>query len=452
MKALETLFTSKNEVVEKLKGFAKQPDYKKIFFDHLGPELTKIHSNKKDIVFIKHFLEASQYEYGFYGRKINLSKAFFLYKKYADLKDYFCMYKMHVIYLCVYEKFSIPFSRVLEKIYLLKCLAYLPNYIYDWDIKLFEKIDVFLEVAHVLDLEDSNLEKHQIFFDLLYKEREKYNLSENDVNLMKGVLFSYFNTEGSDLEIISFCNLNSLIPKKDIDIDFVYYHAKNKAIFFSKYLKLENSISDWEIEAFFKEIKNKQLYEFYGDYGNYLLDKKKNSNKEIIELLKTGAKNGFLFCSFRAYQCLIDFYDFDEIIQDYDKAVILLDLLLDEVVFENIALKQFILLRGFFIKFSNFAEKIISKYLIYVKEINDYVNGVLIRKEKDKENMVEEEEYLFVIKAYIYYFGFKNIEKQNLQKSIEYLDKGISITKKYNIKKYNEFFKYNVKKNYIIVN
>ena len=235
METLKTIFSSKNEIVEKLKGFTQQPDYKKLFFDHLGPELTKIYTNKKDKVFTKNFLEASQYEYGFFGKKIDLSKAFSLYKKYADLRDYFCMYKMHVIYLCEFKKFNVPFSRVLEKIYLLKCLAYLQNYMYDWNIKLFEKIDVAYEIAQVLDLEDSNLEKHQKFFDLLYNQREKYNLSENDVNLMRGTLFCYFYNEGSDLHIISFCSLNSLIPRKDIDIDYAYYHAKNSCIFFNNY-------------------------------------------------------------------------------------------------------------------------------------------------------------------------------------------------------------------------
>jgi hypothetical protein len=446
MEDIETIFSSENEVVEKLKEFVQQLDYKKIFFEHLGPELTKIYLKKKDKVFIKNFLEASQYEYGFFGKKIDLSKAFSLYKKYADLNDYFCMYKMHVIYLCEYEKFSVPFSRALEKIYLLKCLAYLQNYIYDWNIKLFEKIDVLLEIAQSLDLEDNDLEKHQIFFDILYNQREKYNLTENDVNLMKGVLFCYFHKEDSDLHIISFCTLNSLIPKKDIDIDYAYYHAKNRSIFFTNYLKLEDTISDAEIEAFYKEIENKKLYEFYADYGNYLLNKKNNANEEIFNIFITGSKNGFIFCSFRAYQCLIDLYDFDQIMQDYNKATIILELLLDEVVFENIALKQFISLVGYLIKFSNFSEKIISKYLIYIKEINDYINRVLIRKEKEKEPIMKDEEYLYGIKAYMFYFGFKDIEKQNLQKSIEFIDKESKITDKCYIQKQNEFFKYNIKK------
>ena len=46
----------------------------------------------------------------------------------------------------------------------------------------------------------------------------------------------------------------------------------------------------------------------------------------------------------------------------------------------------------------------------------------------------------------MFYFGFKDIEKQNLQKSIEFIDKESKITDKCYIQKQNEFFKYNIKK------
>jgi len=213
MENFETIFSTENEVVEKLKKNAYKPDYKKIFFAHLGPELKKLFMNKKDKVIYKNFLEACQFEYGFFDTEIDLQKAFNIYKKYADLNDYFCMYKMHVIYLCEYEKFNVPFSRVLEKIYLLKCFSYLPNYIIDWSEEIFQTIDIQYEIAASLDLEDSNLEKHQKFFDLLFEQREKYNLSENDINLMKGVFLCYFNIEGSDLPMLSFSTLNSLYQK-----------------------------------------------------------------------------------------------------------------------------------------------------------------------------------------------------------------------------------------------
>ena len=120
MDSLENIFSSDNETVEKLKSYAIKLDFKKVFFEHLGPELKKLFENKKDKVYLKNFIEACQYEYGFFDKEIDLQKAFSLYKKYADLNDYFCMYKMHIIYLCEYEKFNVSLNRVLEKIYLLE--------------------------------------------------------------------------------------------------------------------------------------------------------------------------------------------------------------------------------------------------------------------------------------------------------------------------------------------
>ena len=66
--------------------------------------------------------------------------------------------------------------------------------------------------------------------------------------------------------------MNSLMPKNEFD--FAYYNAKNKCLFFNSYLNLENVITDSEKEKFFKEIENKKLYDFYSDYGIYLIEKK----------------------------------------------------------------------------------------------------------------------------------------------------------------------------------
>ena len=344
MESLETIFSSENEIVEKLKEYAYKLDYGKIFFALLGPELRKIFENKKNKVIIKNFLEGAQYEYGFFNTQIDLQKAFSIYKKYADLNDYLCMYKMHVIYLCEYDKFNVSLNRVLEKIYLLKCFAYLPNYVFDWDLKLFEKIDIKYELAEILDLEDNDLKKHKLFFELLYNQQEKYNLTENDINLMKGVFLCYFSIDEDDLDknILNFSILNSVKPNNESDI--AYYNAKNKCTYFKDFLKLDKIISDDEIENFYKEVKEKKLYDFYTDYGNYLLDKHITANQDIILLFTIASDNGYLFSCFRVYLCLLDYYDFDDIMSDFNKATVLLDYLLDEIVFEKILTNQFILL------------------------------------------------------------------------------------------------------------
>ena len=359
MEALDTIFSSENELVEKLKGYAYKLDYEKIFFEHLGPELKKIFINKKNKVYLKNFLEALQYEYGFFDKEIDLSKAFNLYKKYADLNDYYCMYKMHIIYLCENEKFNVPFSRVLEKLYLLKTFAYLPNYFLSWDLKLFEKIDIKKEISLILDLEDANLENHYLFLDLLNYQRENYNLSENDINLMKGVFSCYFHKGNTESKIMEFSILNSIIPNNELD--YAYYRAKNKCIYFQNYLNIGNIMSDTEIENFYKEVENKKIYELYSDYGNYLMDKIDNSNQEIIDIFTISANKGDLFGSFRTYQSLINFYDLDQILEDYDKACTILNYLLDEIVFERLLLSQFVILMGLLIKYSKFTDKISSK-------------------------------------------------------------------------------------------
>ena len=445
MDALEKIFSTNNELVQSLREKAKQPDYEKVLFSHLGPELRKIFESKKDKVIYKNFFEGLQYEYGFFGIKKDLSKAFSIYKKYADLNDYFCMYKMHVIYLCENEKFQVPFSRVLEKLYLLKCLAYAPNYVYDWGLKFFDSIDVKTEVTEVVNLEDANLNKHPYFLDMLNYQREKYNLTENDIILMKENFICFFtNQENKDTITLSFITLNSLIPKGDID--YAYYNAKNRCVYLRSFFKLDELISEEEIETFYKEIVNKKIYEFYCDYGNYILDQKITSDLEIIDLFSVAGDMGHLFAHFREFESVIDYYDFNDIKEDFDKICILLDCLLDQIVFENLEFRRFILSFGFLYKYSTISEKICSKYLVYVKEINDYITSNINKKEKGEELIDDEDDYFFAIKAYFYYFGFKGIVEQNLQKSIEYIDKATNITLKINTKKSNAFFKYHIKK------
>ena len=155
-----------------------------------------------------------------------------------------------------------------------------------------------------------------------------------------------------------------------------------------------------------KKNQNKKLYVFYGDYGNYLLDKKIRTNPKITELISIAANKGFLFNAYRAYQCYIDYYDFEEIMQDYDKASTTLDFLLDEIVFEKLSLSYFIIFMGYLIKYSKSPDKIISKYLIYVKEINDFINSVLFRIDKENEE-VKDKEYYYAIKAYIFILDLK---------------------------------------------
>ena len=128
--------------------------------------------------------------------------------------------------------------------------------------------------------------------------------------------------------------------------------------------------------------------------------------------------------------------------ENYDKIIFLLDCMLDCIIFENLLLDEFILLMRYLIKYSKFSKNIISKYLIYVKEINDYITPILKKKERQKlkEPIQEDEYYIFITKAYIYYFGFKGIEEQNTQKAVEFFNKDFDYN--INITRNFQFFKY----------
>ena len=444
-KSFEALFPKDEETENKLKQFASLPNYKELLFAHLGPELKKIFEKKKNNIAIKNFLDAAQYEYGFFNKPKDLKKAFELYKKYADQNDYFCMYKMHVIYLCEYDLFGVKFDRILEKLYLLKCFAYLPNYIMNYEDKLFHKIDVTFECASILDTEDETTEKHKQFIELLENKKEEYNLTENDINLMRGVLSCYFHTEQDEEYYISFCELKSMQPNGDYD--YAYFEAMNKCIFFKDYLKIENGISDDEIEKFYQEIVNKKIYQYYSDYGNYLLDKSSHITKEIIDIFKVSMENGNDYSRFRYYQCLLSYYDFNDYLNDYDKTSVVLNSLIDEVACECLSITQFILFVGILIKQSKFPEKINLNYLKYVNEINIYISYLLKPENYNfmKENFKHDIDLVWRIKGFIYYFGFEGIEKQNMEKAIEHFEKSSSLSDRNFLKKENEYFIYRAK-------
>ena len=355
------------------------------------------------------------------------------------------MYKMHVIYLCEYDLFGVKFDRILEKLYLLKCFAYLPNYIMNYEDKLFHKIDVTFECASILDTEDETTEKHKQFIDLLDYKREDYNLTENDINLMRGVLTCYFHTDQDEEYYISFCQLKSMQPKNDHD--YAYFEAMNKCIFFKDYLNIENAITDDEIKEFYNEIINKKIYQYYSDYGNYLLDKSSYITTEIIDIFKVSMENGNDYSRFRYYQCLLSYYDFNDYLNDYEKTSVVLNSLVDEVACECLSITQFILFVGILIKQSKFPEKINLNYLKYVNEINIYISYLLKPENYNfmKENFKHDIDLVWRIKGFIYYFGFEGIEKQNMEKAIEHFEKSSSLSDRNFLKKENEYFIYRAK-------
>jgi len=186
-----------NEKEKIFKNALGKIDFKDLFMQSLSPEFLKLFKDNINLYYSKPFLEGISYEYGLMEKPINKYKAFKAYKDGADNKyDYFCMYRLHRIFLNDYQIFNLERNIDLDRLYLYKCFAYLPISIIDKTYFLFNKIDVVYETAVFLDEDDKNEDKKfQIFekyIDYLLQNPEKYNLTKNDVNLMHNVILTVF--------------------------------------------------------------------------------------------------------------------------------------------------------------------------------------------------------------------------------------------------------------------
>jgi RNA recognition motif-containing protein len=192
------------------------------------------------------------------------------------------------------------------------------------------------------------------------KINEKYHNNNNDNNLKVNI--SNLPEKYTDKDITKLCEEFGKIQIVNINKGPKGKHAIVK---FSNEQEVKNAVEKLNN----KEIENKKLYEFYCDYGNYLLEIKDKINPKIIEIFTKGYENGHTFCNIGLYHSIITYYDFYEIMNNYDKAEILLDCLLDYIVFKKMMLSQFILLMGYLIKYSKFSKKIISldlPHLLYM--------------------------------------------------------------------------------------
>jgi hypothetical protein len=123
-------------------------------------------------------------------KKKDLKKALKIYKDAADFNyDYLCMYRMNRIFLSDYKDFGLEMNEDLHRLYLYKCFAYLPYLVMDNTYYLLNKIDVTSELIFILDkYENSNFEIFDKFMDFLEKNIKQFNLTANDIKLMKLVV------------------------------------------------------------------------------------------------------------------------------------------------------------------------------------------------------------------------------------------------------------------------
>ena len=420
------IFDDDPVLIEELRNYAKTINYRDLLIRPLGPELTKIFEKNRIYYASNNFLKGIEYEYGAFNTRIDVRKAFQIYKENAEKNDFFCLYKMHIIYLLEYEKFYVQQDRNLEKFYLLKCLAYAPNYLCEFDNKIFNRIDLLDEIIGILNIEDPDCEKHIEFLEYLEDNKEIFNLSENELKLIIEVFkLSIIVDEEYQIE-----NLKELkqIELKD-DNESIYYEAVSKGIYFQNKNKISEEVfSKSEIRQFYNTVLEKKLYKYYYDYAMELLERNYGIyNEDILEIFKESLNYELYFSRRAYYVCLMNINNnnFSDFLTDYNKASQLLNCLLELIACDYVGVSEFILIYGLLKEKSKFPDKISSNYFKYVKEIYNFIYFLSHEKMKEfRENTFNDKVPCERIMGLIYYF---NIFKRDLIKANEYFQKNIEL-------------------------
>ena len=177
---------------------------------------------------------------------------------------------MHRIFLTDYEDFDIQKNGDLHRLYLYKCFAYLPYSIIDRNYYLLNKIDVTNELSILNDEYDNkNSENFDEFMDFLYKNKYQFNITYNDILLMKCVFLNCFvlNRIKKDITILDdFLQLENG--------DNAYYEARLKYCNF--YLKYSGDKCDKKkIKNIFDNLIKMEYYKACYDYDLFLVNEKK---------------------------------------------------------------------------------------------------------------------------------------------------------------------------------
>ena len=100
-------------------------EWDKVFFRWKLPHIKEKMESFLKLTPYYNFYQAIKYEYGCDGTTKDLNKAYSMYKDNADnTNDILSMYRLYIIHLREYNKFSIKRDRILEKYYLFKCIYY----------------------------------------------------------------------------------------------------------------------------------------------------------------------------------------------------------------------------------------------------------------------------------------------------------------------------------------
>ena len=402
-------------------------DFKELFIDFISNEFLALLKDNNKLIHNQQFFEGLSYEYGLMGKIDNKAVALKIYKDGADLQnDYLCMFRLYRIYLNDYDKFYLKEDTELKKLYLYKCIAYLPYSMINGNFFIFNKINISHEISVYLDNNDPMLNDFEKDIKYFEENKEKYNLSQNNINLIKYFFKAYFSSYKYQNIQEFLCFSNGEKEKES------YYESRLK--YCNYQLDFYENICDKKIiETNFELLINEKYYKACYDYGNYLIKKKKYD--EAKNILKLGMDNSQQFClSLYIYLVLRDI-KLNQILSDYYNICDILKKMCLSICFEKLNMSSFFYSIYYLSKHSSFKNELQNNFFKYISEI--YNN---FKKNSEIINDIESDlrykiEVLFIFGQMCYY-GISDNIKPDKEKALIYFKKS------YELAKNNQYFDY----------
>ena len=407
-------------------------NFKDLLLESLTPEFLKLFQENSHLFYSQPFLNGVSYEYGLFGKSKDIVKAFEIYKDAADNKyDYLCMYRMHRIFLTDYKDFKIKKNGDLHRLYLYKCFAYLPFLIINNEYYLLNKIDVTNELKVLInEYDNKNLGNLNKFFSFLENHNYQFNISYDDLLLMKFVMYNWFAPKK-----IARKYLDDFLTIKNRNIAF--YEARLKYCNF--YLKdYPDTCDKTKIKNIFDNLIKMDYYKACSDYGLYLVNEKKYD--EAKNIYKKGYDNSQHFCTQEYTYIFLSTTDFKQILSDYNIIYYVLKNMLMTYCFIKLGSNSFIYAIYYLTKHSSFRQKIendFGKYAIEIFRKNEHYLG---NQAKDYIS-IHFSDYFSMDFPYNfgnqYYYGILNIIEPNKEKALILFKKGYQLSKEKN----NSYYK-----------
>ena len=403
----------------------KKIEFKELFMDGLSSQFLNLFKDNSKLFYSKYFLEGICNEYGLMDKSINKDEAFKIYKEGADSKnEYLCMYRLHKIFSEDYKDFNLEKNNDLDKLYLFKCFAYLPYSILNGNYFIFNKINITYEIAVYLDNEDPSFSKFDNFMQMLEINQSTYNLSINNIKLMKLVFKTYFD---SSTYINSIGNLNDFLSLEKEKGDEAYYESQLKFCNFSlDYFK--NSCDKGKIKEIFNNLIKSKYYKASFDFGKFMISEGKYD--EAKNIIKNGIDNSNQFCLAEYSYILLRDIEINQILSDYTIIKDILNNMFLSVCFEKLNYSSVFYAIYYLAKHSSNKKEIEKDFINLIIEIyNNFENNI---KNIDDSRYIYDERYILEI-PFIFgqmcYYGILDHIKSDKEKALIFFKKSYKLSK-----------------------